>query len=139
MSYCEVPDFFSESVRAAKKPWRCCECGQSIPAGLLYWYCVGKWDGDISTYRQHIECRDACFAFRDHMDGECVGFGELSSVLADYGQSWEDKGFDVVRNEFPEHVKKIRSLFAAGHWASRLNGDAIKQYNLKHNHRRGCK
>lgn len=133
MSYCEWPEFFTESLPVARKEHKCCECGLVIHRGQLYWRCTGKWDGDVSTHCQHIECRDACYSARGPSGDfdECIGFGELRDWLSEYGPSWEDnyKGDNVLRVKCETEVK-VRRFLAAGIRASRLK--SFKEYNEQH-------
>ena len=62
--YCdfESPDFYrTNNVGAARKVHRCYECGSKISIGDSYEYKIGKWDGDVRTYKT---CR-RCVALRD--------------------------------------------------------------------------
>lgn len=132
MSSCDwlPPEFFSESIPKARKEYWCCECGKKIRSGMLYWNCVGKWDGDLQTYRQHIECRDACFQVQIE-GGECIAFEGLREFMSE-NQCWNG-----WRESQSEMHKKQRSLLAAGIWASRLKTkEQIERYNLKHFSRR---
>lgn len=151
--YCDTegPSFFSERISRARLTKNCCECGKPIPAGMLYWYCAGKWDGEMCSFRQHIECRDACYTARDVMEGECIPFGGLWEFLSEYGQTWElpfnlgrryrkpgEKGLDeeeIMRVKCKTE-REVRSLFAAGKWASRLRGEKIAAYNKRHEGRK---
>lgn len=44
-----------QMVRASK-PHKCCECGRMIVAKEVYELVVGKWDGELSTYKTCREC-----------------------------------------------------------------------------------
>lgn len=126
-----MPDFFSERISKARKETKCCECGKKIQKGQKYWYCAGKWDGEMSYYRQHIECRDACYAIQKHIQ-DCIPFGGLWEYLSEYGTTW-DENTDTLREKC-DHEKKIRRLYAEGHWASRTKD--LNKYNLKHEGRK---
>lgn len=64
MSYCEcdtdydAPEFFSEHVAKARKQHRCCECGGPILPGEQYHNRTGKWDGEVTTYRECAPCME---------------------------------------------------------------------------------
>lgn len=135
---CELPEFFSERVSVARKEYKCCECRLRIPKGMLYWYCTGKWDGEMNWYRQHIECRDACYAFQMH-NRDCIPFGGLWEYLSEHGPTWEEDWYtrEVRLREKADLEKDMRSLFAQGKRASRLKTkEQIDQYNKIHERRK---
>lgn len=83
-SSCDLPEFYDETYPVARKEHRCCECGGVIKSGERYARCAGKWDGDLSCYRQHVACRD--FAARINREfgamGECfIPFGGVSDAI----------------------------------------------------------
>lgn len=75
--YCEIPDFYSVSWPKAKKEHHCCECGSPIFVGEKYCRVNAKWDGEVRTEKQHLECEEACRYYRDFINHECLYFGEL--------------------------------------------------------------
>lgn len=78
MSFCEIPKFFSCSWRNARKEHRCCECGKPIFKGERYGSFSGRWEDRFDSFKQHLECEDACVFIRDNFNsGECLYFGEL--------------------------------------------------------------
>lgn len=138
MSYCEMPEFFSEAIHKARKDYKCCECGYPIRKGTKYWKCQGKWDGEISSYKQHIECRDACYSFQTGDPDDCVPFGGLRDFLE---KAWCSVRFQdkrgYVKNTRSESEKKWRSLMARGIMASRLRDESkISAYNKQHEGRK---
>lgn len=76
-SFCEIPDFYEWAEPVARKQHRCCECEAPIMPGEKHFRCAGKWDGEVSSYRQHLVCMEACMWVRDHFGGECIPFGGL--------------------------------------------------------------
>jgi hypothetical protein len=53
----DEPAHFSRSVtRTARKEHKCCECCEPIPVGATYEHYIGKWDGDLSTYKTCASC-----------------------------------------------------------------------------------
>lgn len=105
---CEVPQFYSHSEPVARKRHKCCECRAPILPGEQHFRYSGKWEGCLSTGRQHYACMEACMLIRDEFEnGECIGFGELKSTFAD--MRWQ-----MNRTEKSvEKVRKLRSLMAA--------------------------
>lgn len=80
---CDLPQFFNVKEPIARKQYHCCECRAKIEPGEKYVYCIGKWDGDLSTYRQHLLCANACRHIRDESDGECIAFGGLKEHMGE--------------------------------------------------------
>ncbi len=103
---CEIPEFFSESARIARKVHRCCECRKAINPGERYAYIVMKLDGVMFYNKQH----ERCYHFARHVNHElqyardydgCVGFGEIGNALQDAGEyyaSYDD-------NDNPIHTE----------------------------------
>lgn len=59
--YCQEGDEAAVSVeawRTAKKPHRCCECGETIKPGERYQQVRGLWDGAWITFKTCAECVD---------------------------------------------------------------------------------
>lgn len=137
--YCdEGPEFFSERISRARKPYKCCECRKRIHVGQIYWRCNGKWDGEMDSFKQHIECRDACYTILKGQ-GECINFGALREWIKDhperwwYGKRlWSDPNAPLVLRERGELEQKVRNLLAQGIRASRIKPDQIVAYNSKH-------
>ncbi len=113
MSYCEMPIFFSAAWPVARKEHTCCECYGPILKGEKYGSFTGKWhhhaDGKVETYKQHLDCEDACRFIRDYMNGgECIGFGELLDCWRDYIY-WK-------RTDLTPKEKDFRSIMARVLW-----------------------
>lgn len=98
MSDCEMPSFFNSKTGVkSRKDRRCCECRAVIPAGEPHYVGAGHWtDGGFQTYRQHLDCKEACVEIRDLAQGECIGFGELMEVWQDYAHNKSHKEFRDV-------------------------------------------
>jgi hypothetical protein len=111
---CEVfPEFYEWSEPVARKQHRCCECDAPILKGEKHFIGVGKWDGVISTHRQHLLCMEACIFIRDHFEhGECIGLGELMEYWG-----------DCPKGGSKEEWKELRSLMARILW---------REYRSKH-------
>ncbi len=103
--YCEIPEFYSSKWVKAKKDHKCCECGVVIPKGEFHGVFTGKWDGEISMNRQHLECEDACRYIRDHLrGGDCLYFGELFEVAQDF----ETPKADAKARDFRAIMARVR-------------------------------
>lgn len=60
----EVADFSNEShVAKSRRIFKCSECRLSIPIGSPYWRIVGKWDGELMTFRQCEPCYEIQHVF----------------------------------------------------------------------------
>jgi len=52
----EPAECFTSNIIAARKPHKCCECGETIQPGAKYEKTVGKWDGRWETYKTCHTC-----------------------------------------------------------------------------------
>lgn len=96
---CEVPEFYSEVCRTARRQHICCETRRAIQPGELYWYISGKWDGRMGVYKQS----EAAYHFarfingvkeggdESKYDGEnCIIFGDIGAECPeDFREEWE--------------------------------------------------
>lgn len=113
MSWCEWPEFYSETYQRARKPHRCVECLAPIEVGERHLRYRGKWDGRLSGGRQHLLCRAACMWIRDHFqDGECIGFGELFDAFGDFHCVPKRKKAD-------DKMRVMRRMIARIRWRER--------------------
>lgn len=67
-------DVAETSVRKARKPHHCCQCGAPIPVGCSYEYGFFVGGGDWDQTRAHLECNELRDFIRDVM---CGGHGEI--------------------------------------------------------------
>lgn len=75
---------YTQKIVRARKPWKCCECGENIAVGDLHEDYRGLCDGRWLSYRTCARC----VALRDDVM-ECGWlFGTLVEVL------WDVFGFD---------------------------------------------
>lgn len=61
MSY----DFFSCKTVVGKKPHVCEQCRSAIDAGESHYYSAGKFEGDFTAYREHLDCHAAWIALHE--------------------------------------------------------------------------
>lgn len=73
----ECASVYESETRKARKPHRCCECGETIERGETYERVKGCWDGTWATYSTCLICSQI------RKDYFC------SSV---FGQLWEALG-----------------------------------------------
>lgn len=93
--YCEDgPDFYTEKLVTARKEHKCCETGKVIQKGEKYWRCVGKWDGQMSVFRQCQAAYILCRTVNLHILHECqIYFGGLYSWIEEQ-RYWREN--DVI-------------------------------------------
>lgn len=112
MDYDGCNEFYAEKVVKARKPHRCCECGDEIGVGSLYERASGKSDGDFFAVNTCLACREIRAAF-------CCGswlFGELwESIYEEMFPAWQRVGpWDCLdKLKTPEAVAKVNAEFAA--------------------------
>jgi len=51
-------EFYSEAMRRARKPYKCCECHDPIAVGDLHHYASGKSDGYLFSERTCAACNE---------------------------------------------------------------------------------
>ena len=61
-------EFFSKTMRRARKEHKCCECRRMILPAEEYEHVSGKWEGQVETYKT---CQD-CLSIRREFF--CEGF-----------------------------------------------------------------
>lgn len=84
--YDGLNEFYSEAIRKARKPYKCCECGNPIAVGDQYERVSGKYDGEIFSERTCLPCVEIRKAFA------CGGWvcGELwESIRDQLFPSWD--------------------------------------------------
>jgi hypothetical protein len=123
VSYCEFPEFYSESLPKAKKPHRCCECAAPIEVGEKHLYYRGKWDGEFDTGRQHMLCREVCMELNRpgrEKYGECeIPFGGLWEYWQCHGWSDHEWLRKHLKPEESEAAFKMRRKIAQIKWRQR--------------------
>ena len=116
-SYCEMPEFYSDSEPVARKEHHCIECAAPILKGEKHYSYNGKWAGEFGSGRQHLLCRDICVYIRDHFNGrECFAFGELMEFWGDelyFERAGERK------QPFSDRSKEVRHMMAKVLWRQR--------------------
>lgn len=94
MSSCDLPEFYEWSEPVARKEHRCCECNAPINKGEKHFHARGKWDGAMSSFRQHMLCLEACMFIRDKLNGgDCICFGGLF-------EWWDDSKSECDKTHF---------------------------------------
>lgn len=108
-SDCDMPEFSFVSEPRARIKHRCCECTAPIRVGEKYVRCSGKWAGDVSTFKQHTLCAEACESIRDN-SGECIAFGSLKEWWSEAGN--DSKYHIKNKTKYSEHYIEIRKMLA---------------------------
>jgi hypothetical protein len=52
----DPPQFFTETLRHARREYQCYECRRTIRRDELHEVVSGKWDGSFSVFRTCIPC-----------------------------------------------------------------------------------
>lgn len=91
--YCDfdLPKLHDETVRRARKDYKCYECAREIKTGELYELHKCLFDGNWDTFRWCIHCASARPIAADLADCHCWL----------YGQVWSD---------FKEHAEEERKI-----------------------------
>lgn len=84
MSYCDCdwdydqPSFYRETlIAASRKQYRCDECRGPILKGEQYKQVVGKWEGDLDTFRTCQPCIELKQWAEISVPCFCASIGEL--------------------------------------------------------------
>ena len=111
-----LPDFYNWSEPVARKSHRCCECRAPILKGEKHFQGTGKWDGKITTYRQHLVCCEAAMLIRDGFNGgDCIGFGDVKEAFNEMRcDNWYPE-----RDRYKPAWKRLRHLMAVILWRER--------------------
>lgn len=108
-----VADFYKWSEPIARKEHRCCECNAPILKGEKHFYARGKWEDELSTFRQHLLCCQACMFVRDKLnDYECIPFCMLKDWYAEYARDFRK---NATFKELVRMMVKIRRRERLGH------------------------
>lgn len=66
-------------VQRSRKPHRCCECGDVIPAGSRYCYAFSVYDGMPNTFRRCASCATLAELYAE-LNKSCPLWGGLSEA-----------------------------------------------------------
>lgn len=114
----DPPEFHSSYIRTAAKSHQCYECSGEIAKGENYEYAVGKWNGDVSTFKTCERCVDLRKWMTNNIPCFCFGYGNLHDdaketiVSAQEQAPEETKGlyFALLRRLVAiDHLNKVRS------------------------------
>jgi hypothetical protein len=98
-----LPSVYWQTVRKARKPHRCVECGCMIAPGIRYEHVRGVWEGEPNSYKTCLDCVGLRNLLSDCEPCFCWGHGGL----------WDDVE-NVVREIEPEDVQiGVQALWEA--------------------------
>jgi len=60
---CGQPEVCGTLIVKARKPQKCCECHDSISPGERYEIVSGKWEGEWSSFKTCLPCKEIREAF----------------------------------------------------------------------------
>lgn len=75
-------EFYDSKIVTARKNHTCDECRLPIVRGLRYWRSVGKWEGEVSSFKECLLCYEIREVFSCG-EGWMHGAG-LWEAMADY-------------------------------------------------------
>jgi predicted RNA-binding Zn-ribbon protein involved in translation (DUF1610 family) len=96
------------TIRKARKPHRCSECGRQIKVGEKYEHYWGKWEGETAAIDTCIICSEIANAF--YCDGRLYGGGLWDSMAYVMGEL-TTSCFDKL--ETPEAKAELRRRWMA--------------------------
>ena len=102
----DPPEFFTSTMRKARKQHKCCECGGIIEYGEQYQYISGMWDGCFYTFKTCEKCED----LRDSlMDVDCPSLGDLRECYMEYLSNIGADKYDDEKDQyyFPENHMRL--------------------------------
>ena len=96
-------DFFSRKQVSGRKPHQCAHCRQEIGRGEMHFYCVCKFDGYFSDYREHTECEAAWVALQELRE---TRWDDAHPLLADDDEIDDDER-EWLHEKFPAVARRI--------------------------------
>ena len=74
-------EFYSATIRRARKQYKCEECCGIILPGDQYEYVVGRWDGYLDQYKTCSRCVDLRTWVKNNIPCVCWAHGNLHEDL----------------------------------------------------------
>jgi len=103
VSDCELPQLYVCTEPKARKAHKCVECRAPIEPGEKYLRVGMKVEGEMSAYKQHLLCAQACEFYRDNIGDECLYYGELK-------EWWGADGWHIAKDD--ANGPEMRTLMA---------------------------
>lgn len=77
--YCDYDpaEFYRATMKTARKPHRCHECGGAIQPGEPYEGVAGRWDGHFSAFKTCTRCLELRAYTLAHVPCTCWGHGNM--------------------------------------------------------------
>lgn len=81
--YCDYdpPEFHESKRQKARKQHKCCECGGIVVPGEVYDYAVGKWEGDLLTFKTCERCTDLYMWVKNNVPCVCYVYEDLNEQM----------------------------------------------------------
>lgn len=103
----------ARGTRRTRKPHRCFDCREIIPAGTEVAFFTGAFDGAAYTLYMHQDCQEAAWHWRDLVEETWPeaflisdeGYPPLIEDLHDCGEF--EPGCDALRGHFPHVVARL--------------------------------
>jgi hypothetical protein len=83
-------EFYSATIRKARKQHKCYECSGSILPGEQFEYVAGRWDGNFDWFKTCSRCVDLRTWVRNNIPCVCWAHGNLHDDLREHvsAASW---------------------------------------------------
>lgn len=81
--YCDydAPEFHRRTTSKARKQHKCCECCAPIFIGEKYEYVIGKWEGQVDTFKTCQLCADLRIWVENNIPCACWHHGNMHDEL----------------------------------------------------------
>ncbi len=115
MCDCDYPEFFSETIRTARKAHKCGECFSPINLGEKYNYSSGKWDNFVGSYKTCLRC-DTLRTWLGKKTDCCIAFGELrqelfnSNIIELVDPDGDDSPYQII--DYQDEIETDGKFFA---------------------------
>lgn len=108
----EPSELIVEKKALAARPYKCCECGEEIPAGTEYWKETARDDGIVSHYKTCLDC----LSVREHLFCDFF-FTKIWSTIQDFIEDYpEDIPWARIGRLTPTARNKVCEMIEA-EWA----------------------
>ncbi|HMA26007.1 MAG TPA: hypothetical protein VKO62_00110 [Solirubrobacterales bacterium] len=107
---CEIEgynEFESLSHHRARKPHKCCACGEPIRVGHRYERIAFKWEGEFESLLRCLRCSAMASACQERLRREDA-YDEGVAYRLDCGHEWSDR----FEEEPPPEVARLAFMTA---------------------------
>ena len=112
----EQPDFYRSQQIRARKAHKCYECARVIYAGEHYEYTIGKWEGEVNTFKMCSHCLGLREYISAHVPCFCWLHGSMIDDAIEAAQEWSHEApgllFGAYRRKI--HIQRQKIANANG-------------------------